>query len=261
MEQKTTLPVWVLNLKKDAHRLRFMAKQLRALSLPYTAVEALDGALLSPEEWKLYSKARALEFSKRELVPGEIGCAISHARMWERIVRENIPEVLIFEDDVWIGKALPDILKNRRRLPEDWELINFSTDAPQEPFGEFITDIYRASRHKELPDRASAYLLNAKGARKLLDHAYPIGHTADGLTWRTDITGVVSYGIYPRVVILSDLDSSIWARGEIKQPGFAVRKAKEFVFLGKAILRFFGITQLVKKIRGLFSPPAAKPTS
>jgi glycosyl transferase family 25 len=259
MKDKTAPPIWVLNLKKDTQRLRFIAGQLRALKLPFTVVEALDGALLTAEDWKLYSKERALKFSKRELVPGEVGCALSHARMWERMVRGNIPEVLIFEDDVRIGRALPDILRNRRRLPKDWELVNFSTDAPQEPFGEFITDIYRASRHKELPDRGSAYLVNLKGARKLLDHAYPIGHTADGLTWRTDITGVVSYGVYPRVVVLSDLDSSIWARGEIKQPGFFVRKSREFAFICKTILRFFGITQLVKKIRAAFPSSAAKP--
>jgi glycosyl transferase family 25 len=243
------LPIWVLNLKQDKDRLCFITKQLRALQLPFTVVEALDGLRLSAEDWGRYSKSRAMEFSGRELTPGEVGCALSHARMWERMVREKIPEVLIFEDDVWIGAALPAILNHRDRLPADWELINFSTDAPQEPFGPFLTDIYRASRHKDLPDRASAYLINSKGAQKLLDHAYPIGHTADGLTWRTDITGVVSYGIYPRVVILSDLDSSIWARGEIRKPGFLARKRGEFILLGKAAARFFGITALRDKIR------------
>jgi glycosyl transferase, family 25 len=254
MDQKTGLPIWVLNLAKDAQRLEFMSKQFTALGLRFSRVEALDGNLLAAADLKLYSKERARKYSGRELVPGEIGCALSHARMWERIVRENIPEALIFEDDVYIGAALPRILERRDRFPPDWELINFSTDAPQEPFGDFLFDIHRASRHKDLPDRASAYLLNTGGARKLLDHAYPIGHTADGLTWRTDITGVVSYGVYPRVVILADLGSSIWSRGEIKRPGFAARKFHEFVLIVKSVLRFFGITQLAKKIRGWILP-------
>ncbi len=253
MKKASDLPIWVLNLKQDKRRLRLMTKQLRALKLDFRIVEALDGTLLSPDDWRLYSKEKALEFSKRELVPGEIGCALSHARMWECMLRENIKELLIFEDDVLIGGALPDILRHRNKLPKDWEFINFSTDAPQEPFGDFISDIYRASRHKELADRASAYLINSKGVKKLLENVYPIGHTADGLTWRADITGLVSYGIYPRVVILSDLDSSIWIRGEIRQPGFAARKYKEFIFMMKTVFRFFGITQLAKKIRGLFS--------
>jgi glycosyl transferase family 25 len=249
MDKKQGLPIWVLNLKQDALRLAFMSKQLNALGLPFAVVEALDGNLLTEADWKRYSKDRARKFSGRELVRGEVGCALSHARMWERIVRENLPEVMIFEDDVHIAAAFPALLERRERLPADWELINFSTNAAQEPFGDFIFDIYRASRHKDPPNLTSAYLLNTRGARKLLDHTYPIGHTADGLTWRTDITGVVSYGIYPRLVVLADLGSSIWSRGEIKRRGFFARKADEFFLIVKMVLRFFGVTQLLRKIR------------
>ena len=248
--EKKHLPIWVLNLKQDTHRLRFMRRQFRRLNLPFTVIQAVDGARLTREELERYSKDRAVQYSKRELSPGEIATSLSHARMWERMLRENLNEVLIFEDDVLIAEALVDILRNRHRFPKDWEFINFSTDAPQAPFGQFITDIYRASHHREWADRASAYLLNPKGARKLLAHVYPIGHTADGLTWRTDITGLVSYGVYPRVVILSDLDSSIWTKGEIPKRSFLSRKGVEFAAIVKSISRFFGITQLYKKISG-----------
>lgn len=251
MTKKSPLPIWVLNLKQDTHRLRFMRKQLKALKLAFSVVEALDGNRLTAKDWSLYSKGRALQVSGRELTPGEIGCALSHARMWERIVHGHIPEVLIFEDDVLIGEALPRILEKRSHLPKDWELINFSTDAPQDPFGPFLTGIYRASRHEDWADRASAYLLNIKGARRLLEHAYPIGHTADGLTWRTDITGLISYGVYPRVVILSDLESSIWKRGEIRPPRFLTRKRREFAAMGRAILVFFGLAGLFRRVKEL----------
>jgi glycosyl transferase family 25 len=254
MARKSKLPIWVLNLKKDKRRLRFMTKQLRSLNLEFEVVEAVDGSLLSHKDLEQYSKDQAMKYSKRELTPGEIGCALSHARMWKRMVRGGFRELLIFEDDVLIGDALPAILAHRDRLPKDWEFINFSTDAPQEPFGKFITGIYRASRHKAWADRSSAYLVNAKGAKKLLAHVYPIGHTADGLTWRTDITGLVSYGMYPRVVILGELDSSIWAQGNIRPPGFATRKTREFIFMMKTVFRFFGITSIAKTVKGWIQP-------
>jgi GR25 family glycosyltransferase involved in LPS biosynthesis len=250
MDKILALPIWVLNLKQDRDRLRFMRRQFLRLHLPFTIIEAVDGARLTREELGMYSKDRAIEYSNRELSPGEIATSLSHARMWERMLRDNLKEVLIFEDDVLIAEALVDILRNRHRLPKDWELINFSTDTPQAPFGEFLTDIYRASHHKDWADRASAYLLNPKGARKLLAYVYPIGHTADGLTWRTDITGLVSYGVYPRVVILSDLESSIWKKGEIPKRSFLNRKGAELMAIIKSIARFFGLTQLFKKITG-----------
>jgi GR25 family glycosyltransferase involved in LPS biosynthesis len=248
MEKKLDLPVWVLNLKQDTRRLQFMRRQLRRLNLPFTVIPAVDGSFLTPEELGLYSKDRAVQYSKRELSPGEIATSLSHARMWERMLSEKRKEVLIFEDDVLIAGALIEILRNRNRFPKDWEFINFSTDAAQEPFGPFLTDVYRASRHKEWADRASAYLIKPEGARKLLAHAYPIGHTADGLTWRTDITGLVSYGVYPRVVILSEMESSIWKKGDMPKRSFVSRKGAEFAAILKSISRFFGITQLYKKI-------------
>ena len=48
---------------------------------------------------------RKLEKFGRELTPGELGCSLSHIRLWEKMVKENIPEVLILEDDLLIGKC------------------------------------------------------------------------------------------------------------------------------------------------------------
>jgi hypothetical protein len=191
-----------------------------------------------------------VQYSKRELSPDEIATSRSHAWMWERVLSEKQWEVLIFEDDVLIAGALVEIFRNRHKFPTDCELINFSTDAPQAPFGGFLTDVYRASRHKEWADRASVYLLNPTGARKLLARIYPIGHTADRLAWRMDITGLVSYGVYPRVVVLSDLESSIWKKWDIPKRSSASRKGAEFAAILKSISRFLGITPLFKMISG-----------
>lgn len=36
---------------------------------------------------------------KREVIPGEIGCMVSHIKVWERIVAEGLERTLILEDD------------------------------------------------------------------------------------------------------------------------------------------------------------------
>jgi glycosyl transferase family 25 len=250
MTKTLDLPIWVLNLQEDKPRLLFMRKQLRKLNLDYEVIPAVNGAALSAEERKLYSPEMAVQCSKRELTLGEIGCMLSHIRMWERMLRERIRELLVLEDDVFIGQGIIEVLKNRKKLPRDWEFENFSTDAAQAPFGQFIADIYRASRHKEAAVRTSAYLINRKGAQKLLDHAYPIRYTADGLTWSTDVTGLVSYGIYPRVAVLSELESSIWTMDKFPRRSYAARKRDDFIFMLKAIARFLGITPLLKRLFG-----------
>ena len=107
-------PVWLLSLERSRDRREFMVKQLQALNLQFEIVPAVDGKCLDSEDLKHYSAPEAIKAIQREMKPGEIGCALSHARMWERIVAENIEEVLILEDDVMIKSELLDVLEAAR---------------------------------------------------------------------------------------------------------------------------------------------------
>jgi glycosyl transferase family 25 len=187
-----------------------MEEQLRKLNLKFEIIRAVDGRNIPDCDLKCYSRQDAVKCAGRELSPGEIGCALSHAKMWERLVEENLNEVLILEDDVVVGETFTRILDLRHKFPGDWELVNFMTSAKQIPFGAPIYDIYRVCRFKGHANGACAYLLGRAGAGKLLSHVYPIRWAADGMTGRTYITGLVSYGIDPKVMALGNFESDIW---------------------------------------------------
>lgn len=125
----------------------------------------------------------------------------------ERVVAENIEEVLIFEDDIEIDNHLMDVLGRRQTFPEDWEFINFRTDVKKLPFGPPAYSNYQICHFQGYANRTCAYFLNIKGAKKLCDHVYPIRLAADGLTGRTDISGLISYEIYPDLVKLANFSS------------------------------------------------------
>ena len=192
-----------------------MQKQLAALDVEFELIEAVDGASLGEDELKLYSKNAAIKSCGRELSRGEIGCALSHAKIWKRIQQEQIEAVLVLEDDVKISRSLLEILENKVKFPQNYEFINFYTDAPQIPFSPFVYDIYRFSRHKGYANRTCCYLITQKGASKLLNKVYPIRWAADGITGRTYLTDLVSYGIYPQVAVLGDFESSICQNGSL----------------------------------------------
>jgi len=209
------LPVWVLNLERASSRRTYMVKQLEKLGLKYKMIVAVDGRNLSRDELAMYSPNEAIKHVKRELVRGEIGCALSHARLWDRIVEGNIPEVLVLEDDVVIGEMLLHVLNVRDKYPDDWEFINYVTDVKQVPFGEPVHSIYRMCKFKEYANRTGVYLVNRKGAEKLLNNAFPVRFAADGLTGRTSVTNLISYGIYPKVAALANFKSNIWENERI----------------------------------------------
>ncbi len=242
MKTNQSVPIWVLNLERDIEKRKFMEQQFHQLGVDnYQIINAFDGKTLADDDLKFYSKKIALRDFGRELTPGELGCALSHIRMWQRIIDDNLSEVLILEDDARIGKALLDVLAHRNKLPADYQHINFSTRAKQIPFGDFITDIYRASNHTERPYSAFAYLLTREGAKFLLDFVFPVYMPIDNFV---SISGIKSYGVFPPVVVLADFKSSIGRRWDnMPEPGFFLRKFRQFKDILKAMAVFLGISK------------------
>ncbi len=205
------MKTYVINLARAVERRVYMEQQLQRLGIDYEIFPAVDGQELSEEDLQQYSSKDSKKLNGRELSKNEIGCALSHLRIYEKLISSGEENVLILEDDINIGQMFVEILRHKEKLPPDWEFINFITDAKEQPFGPPIFDIYRPSRFKNRANRCAANLVNVKGARKLAGHARPIRTSSDGLTGRTEITGLISYGIYPRVVTLREVESTIGA--------------------------------------------------
>jgi glycosyl transferase family 25 len=219
-------PIWVANLARSPERRRFMQEQFASLDLSYRIINASDGKQLSREELRKYSKRHALKFKRRELSTGEIGCALTHANIYQQMLDENLEEVLILEDDIVLTRDLLDVLLQRRRFPPEWEAVNFAnTSAQAIPLEEPVCKDYRICRFRGIANRTSAYLLNRQGAKKLIEHVYPIRLPADDFVGLTYITGLRLYGITPSVVAPADFKSDIWSdEGEPNELTFDDRK-------------------------------------
>lgn len=205
-------PIWVANLARSPERRRFMQQQFESMNLPYRIINASDGKKLSPEELQKYSQRHAFKDKGRELSKGEIGCALTHAKMYQQMLDDNLDEVLILEDDIVITQDLLNVLLQRRKFPPDWEAVNFAnTWAKAIPRGEPVCKDYRICKFKSIANRTSAYLINRQGAKKLIEHLYPIRLPADDLMGRTRITGLHLYGITPSVVAPASFKSDIWS--------------------------------------------------
>ena len=87
-----------------------MASHLRQLGLDYQFFDAVDGRTLSDDEVRqVYDEERARRTFYGPLNRGEIGCALSHVAVWERIVADNTL-ALVLEDDTVLDPATPEIL-------------------------------------------------------------------------------------------------------------------------------------------------------
>jgi glycosyl transferase family 25 len=104
------LKAFVINLPACAEKRAFMAEQLERLALDYEFLDAILGSERVTDP-RFYDPRKSLEANGRELRPGEVGCALSHAAAYDEIVRRGLPCALVLEDDAILHDDVPRMLE------------------------------------------------------------------------------------------------------------------------------------------------------
>jgi glycosyl transferase family 25 len=101
--------ILVINLPEALERRQRVSRHLADLGLDSVEIiDAVRGSLLSASERRLQADdARSVARYGRELTAGELGCALSHVRAYERLLAGRDEFALILEDDAVL---LPDVV-------------------------------------------------------------------------------------------------------------------------------------------------------
>jgi GR25 family glycosyltransferase involved in LPS biosynthesis len=224
-----SLPVYVINLDRDAERLETVRRQLAA--------------------WKFLRLVRVRGFAGRELPDvvchvlttnawshehkGTLGCFISHLMSWQMIARQDEDVALVVEDNADFSQC--GVLE-RLRLPPDAELV-FCNARTAYPDGAPVQDAPRfrpvepVAAFVETHGRAvggDGYLLTRAGAEKLVRYAI-----ADRLFSHVDLR-LLAYCLAPS----------------------AAETAEHYAGSGKTVMEFRGIFNQAHRLRGYSMVPA-----
>ncbi len=190
-----------------------MRKRLDALGLRYEIVDAVDGFALDMREYA--GRLRADKWRKlrgRELSPGEIGCYLSHYQLWERIAAEEKECAVVLEDDAIPRADFAAVIAKLPLLPWEWDVVllsarkRYAADCVLCEIGETGR---RLVRYRRRVGTTRAYIITAKGARKLCDYCYEIRAPVDwsyAEWWRN---GVAFYGADPAAASHAQTPSTI----------------------------------------------------
>jgi len=111
-----------------------------------------------------------------ELSYGAVGCYLSHVNIWKKLEFDNLDYIIIFEDDALPNFSffdLQEIIKNY--VPDDWDLILFGGIYNKNNYiNNYILKILTFYE-------THAYIINRKGALKLLSKVFPIKKQIDSL--------------------------------------------------------------------------------
>ncbi len=215
-------PVFVINLARDTDRRAHMAALLARIGLPATFVPAVNGRSLPAAERARYDPARALRVYGKPMLDAEIGCYLSHYRLWQRLLDEGLEAALILEDDIEIDPVLPGLLADLLACPP-WLVVRLHSMrgrvlAPRR--GAFrgrqvaaLRDGAGLFRLRTHTLGAAAYLIRAEGARRLLEYGRRIVLPVDQTMDRFWENGIVPYVVRPFPVRQrAEFASSIGAR-------------------------------------------------
>lgn len=202
-------PIFIISLKNSPRR-DIISKRLNGLGLKFEFFDAIYGKALPEDELSKVDYQYYQDFDNKRLTLGEIGCALSHIRVYEFIKQNNIPEAIILEDDAIVSTHFKTILKaTLEKLPARYELLFFDHGKAKSyplikknlPEGyKLVRYRYPSKNSRRSIMKATAYMVTQNGVDKLLNYAYPLRMPADFVTGFIQNTRIHAYGVEPSCV-------------------------------------------------------------
>jgi glycosyl transferase, family 25 len=174
--------IFVINLDSSVDRIENMQAQCNELGIEFERVSAVRGKNLSNDEKAaVYNLDVNLAKYDKVLNDGEIGCYMSHAKCWEQIVVQNLDYALILEDDAILTPEITGYIAKLADSTQEWDYIKLSHGRKPKSILNAIDlgDGLSLGQCIKLPSTTTGQLVSLAGAKKLLQHAYPIARPID----------------------------------------------------------------------------------
>lgn len=174
----------VINLDRSPQRFESISKQLSAQGLSFLRITATDGRNLTSGELSHLEApydAPAKFVFRKALWPNEIGCFLSHAACWKKLVESNYEWALVMEDDIVISPRFKLFATSADWIPPEVRVIQLhgfrQTFTVGESYPAHDTELLRIIR--PTPLCCFAYLIHREAAAYALATYMPIPAPVD----------------------------------------------------------------------------------
>lgn len=236
--------VFVISLDRSLDRRLSCTKNLTEIGLSPIIFSATDGNKLTKEDLHCVQNKQINEIHlalnrkvtiDHQLEPREIGCSLSHLKLYQKIIKENYDFALILEDDAILTKNIVSLIDFLLKIPFNWDVIQLSNDSgirsafyskkiqfskevllKQEGFDSYFLDsIFNRRRFCWL---TSSYFITSKACKRLVDIGYPVRFTADVLLGHVASNRLKMFRPHPNIFVESvdSFESTIRDRNVMK---------------------------------------------
>jgi glycosyl transferase family 25 len=170
--------IFIINLDKDIERLSNAYEQLDKYEFKnYEKITGINGKRLSIDEINDNTTTIGKLFASRSI----IGCGLSHIRLWEKIVKENIELSLILEDDFILKDDFKNKLNNvllNVSVTNNYHIIYLSSCIFHNKYLK-LYDINDFFYKQSLIVQTLSYIITLEGAKTLLKYINKVTYHID----------------------------------------------------------------------------------
>lgn len=175
------LPIFVVNMKKSIDRKQYIQKISKDIGLKFEFIEAVDGNRLSQHEIDIiYSSELSIKAIGRPLAKPEIGCALSHRKIYQKMIDDKIEQAIVLEDDVILYDDFIQVFDLLEQLPSDWQILLLGANNLNPNQRNFLSRNIKKINDFFIQKPLTcfwgtyAYLINISGATQLLNKTQPL---------------------------------------------------------------------------------------
>jgi glycosyl transferase family 25 len=221
------MKIYVISLKDSVGRRADATSQLDKLNFDWQLIDAVDGRKLSsiPSEYNPSKVRRLLGF---ELTSSELGCFLSHKKIWHLIAKDKDAAVIL-EDDFVLSENFESSVLNVIRRTENLHFLRLQglTNVKNKTI-ETFEDVGLCELFED-PLGSSAYYISPTCASHFIKRTKEIFEPLDHFLANTRWHDVESLALLPYPVEVSEDPSTIIDRGE-RKPIRGCKKIKRSLF-------------------------------
>ena len=160
--------IYCVNLDKRTDRWEHASAQFKKYNIKVERVSAVEG---NPDNLPCPSPFLVK-------YPGAVGCSLSHYKILKEAKELGLSNILVFEDDILFKDDWEKIYTdNYKDIPEDWNMIYFSTNSMHKVITEKISDrIFKAYNCLT----THSYAIKSTLFDESMEHIIKLDQTVDG---------------------------------------------------------------------------------
>ena len=205
-------PIYIINLKRTPERKLNIQRQLDAFDLSYQFIDAVDKFELHDKDYRKAAADQAgidkstMEYLYNNWSGGKLACQLSHLKIYNSMIKNNIPIACVLEDDAYLMPTFPKMLISSQEIP--YEVLMFShysgifleLTKPLRVGDNRALFFYKLMRYKKYYPQLNSYIVRLMIVKAL------------GFYFERLFTGQVKHAYTSRIGAIPETDKSSWQK-------------------------------------------------